>query len=146
VTNDLRLFVYGLLLEGEREHGLLDGADFVAKIRTEPTHTLVDLGVYPALLGRGTVAVSGELYLVSRKHRFAIDVKKECPVLFHRIEVRLEDGTLAEAYAMRDEQVRGKRRLWQGDWRQRFAPRPRAEATQPSSPFLRGSRGRTTSR
>ncbi len=146
MTNDLRLFVYGTLLEGEREHDLLAGAEFVGKIRTEPTHTLVDLGVYPALLARGTVAVSGELYRVSRKHRFAIDVNKECPVLFHRIEVRLEDGTVAETYAMRDDQVRGKRRLWQGDWRQRFAPRPRAEATQPSSPFRRGSRGRVTSR
>jgi gamma-glutamylcyclotransferase (GGCT)/AIG2-like uncharacterized protein YtfP len=138
VTLDIRLFVYGSLLRGEREHELLDGAEFVREARTLAAYTLVDLGPYPALLQNGRIAVTGELYLIDKKHRFAIDVKKEVPVLFQRISVRLDDDSSAETYAMRDEQVRGKRRLSHGDWRARFAPKPRSQ----SVPGLMGPYGR----
>jgi gamma-glutamylcyclotransferase (GGCT)/AIG2-like uncharacterized protein YtfP len=84
----------------------------------------VDLGLYPALLLEGETSVTGELYLVTRAQRFQLDVKKECPALFQRSVVKLADGSQAEAYVMREEQVRGKRRLKQGDWRGRFAPKP----------------------
>lgn len=138
MTADIRLFVYGSLMQGEREHERLAGAAFVGPVRTMPEYTLVDLGPYPALLENGCVSIVGELYLVDKKQRFSLDVKMECPVLFQRIEVRLEDGSQAETYAMRDEQVRGKRRLAQGDWRSRFAPRKRTE----SVPGLMGPYGR----
>lgn len=128
----LLLFVYGTELSGEREHALLEGAELVGEARTAPAHTLVDVGPYPALLARGTASVVGELYRIDRALRFRLDVKREVPVLFHRITVSLIDGTRAETYAMKDEQVRGKRRLAHGDWRKRFAPRPRAG---PSRPF-----------
>lgn len=138
MTGDIRLFVYGSLLRGERDHELLAGATFVGPVRTAPEYTLVDLGPYPALVENGRVSVVGEVYLVDKKQRFTLDVKKECPVLFQRIEVRLDDGSRAEAYAMRDEQVRGKRRLGDGDWRRRFAPRPRSS----SAPGTMGPYGR----
>lgn len=132
----VRLFVYGLLLDGEREHELLGNGRLVAKLRTAPAYTLVDLDVYPALLVGGNVAVLGELYEVDKKTRFGLDVKRQCPVLFHRIAVRLEDGSAAEAYAMHDEQVRGKRRLKHGSWRDRFLPRART-APGPMSEYAR---------
>lgn len=139
MSGDIRLFVYGSLLQGERDHALLDGAELVGAVRTAPVYTLVDLGPYPALVENGRVSVAGELYLIDKKQRFSIDVKMECPVLFQRIEVRLADETVAETYAMRDEQVRGKRRLAHGDWRRRFAPRTRPESVP--GPFWRGRRG-----
>lgn len=138
MTADIRLFVYGSLLRGEREHALLDQALFVGAARTAPVYTLVDLGPYPALIENGRVSVVGELYLVDKKQRFSIDVKMECPVLFQRIEIRLDDGATAETYAMRDEQVRGKRRLGRGDWRRRFEPKGRSLST----PGLMGPYGR----
>lgn len=119
------LFVYGLELQGEREHDLLAGSELVGVVRTLPRYTLVDLGVYPSLLDGGTVAVTGELYRVDKQVRFTLDVKKECPVLFYRSQVELEGGVVAETYFMREEQVRGKRRLRHGSWKERFAPRPR---------------------
>lgn len=121
----VRLFVYGLLLEGEREHALLAGSTLLGAVRTQPQYYLVDLGVFPALVPGGQVSVVGELYLVSKATRFELDVKRQCPILFQRSRVTLEDGSEAEAYTMREEQVRGKRRLKLGDWRGRFSPQPR---------------------
>jgi gamma-glutamylcyclotransferase (GGCT)/AIG2-like uncharacterized protein YtfP len=127
MSDEIRLFAYGSLLPGERHQELLAGAKFVASVRTAPQYKLVDLGVYPALIEGGNVSVAGELYLIDKKQRFAMDTVKECPVLFQRVIVTLEDGGLAEAYVMNEDQVRGKRRIASGDWRQRFAPRPRSE-------------------
>lgn len=132
-----------MLLAGEREHELIEGAEFLGAAVTVAGYTLVDLGVYPALLDRGSVAIVGELYLIDRKQRFNVDVKKEVPVLFQRIPVRLADGTTAETYAMKDDQVRGKRRLASGDWRNRFLPRSRPDS---AGPVVRAARARFGSR
>ncbi len=132
-ADPVTLFVYDLLLAGEREHELLNGAAFLGVARTRAECTLVDLGFFPALLLGGDVSVVGELYRIDKKTRFELDVKRQCPVLFQRVNVTLEDGSVAETYVMREEQVRGKRRLKQGSWRDRFLPRPR---TMPTSPLI----------
>lgn len=141
VDTDLRLFVYGLLLKGEREHPLLEGAQLLEEARTAPEHMLVDLEVYPVLLVGGQVSVLGELYGVSRHLRFKLDVHHQCPVLFRRITVQLADGTQAETYAMDEEKVRGKRRLKNGSWRGRFEPR---KSTVPPGPMTEYARKRFT--
>jgi gamma-glutamylaminecyclotransferase len=137
-SNAIRLFAYGSLMKGEPDHGLVAAAEFVGTARTLPAYKLVDLGPFPALIEGGTLAIEGELYLVDAKLRFAMDVKYQCPVLFHRAVATLEDGSTADTYAMREDQVRGKRRLLYGDWRKRFAPRPRPEP----SAFVRAARDR----
>lgn len=132
-----RLFTYGSLLEGERDHTLLQGARPLGPARTRASYYLVDLGVYAALVPGGTTAVSGELYELDRKALAAIDRAKEHPVLFRRGSVELEDGSSAEAYLMTEDKVRGRRRLRGGDWRTRFSrPRPTA------GPFVQWARGR----
>lgn len=133
----VRLFVYGLLLQGEREHGLLEGAQLLGEARTAPEHTLVDLSFYPALLVGGQVEVQGELYSVSRELRFKLDVHHQCPVLFRRIRVKLADGTEAETYAMDEDKVRGKRRLRGGSWKGRFEPRKSSVPPGPMTEYAR---------
>lgn len=118
-----RLFVYGLLLRGEREHSLLEGAPLLGEARTIPEHTLVDLDVYPVLLVGGQVAVLGEVYDVSPHLRFKLDVHHQCPALFRRVTIQLADGSSAETYVMDDDKVRGKRRIRGGSWRGRFEVR-----------------------
>jgi gamma-glutamylaminecyclotransferase len=122
-----RLFVYGSLMSGERDHALLARAKLLGPANTAPRYTLVDLAVYPALLNEGTTSVVGELYLVDAKTRFDTDVKKECPVLFQRVQITLDDGTTADAYCMAEDKVRGRRRIKNGSWKERTAPaaRPR---------------------
>ena len=139
--SEVRLFVYGLLLQGEREHALLEGAQLLAETLTAPEHTLVDLDFYPVLLVGGRVAVQGELYGVSRHLRFKLDVHHQCPVLFRRITIKLADGTEAETYAMDEDKVRGKRRLKNGSWRGRFEPR---KSSVPPGPMTQYARKRFT--
>ena len=133
----VRLFVYGLLLQGEREHGLLEGAQLLGEARTAPEHTLVDLNFYPVLLEGGQVEVQGELYSVSLELRFKLDVHHQCPVLFRRIKVTLADGTEAETYAMDEDKVRGKRRLRGGSWKGRFEPRKSSVPPGPMTEYAR---------
>ncbi len=138
MSDEIRLFVYGSLLPGERDAALLAAARHLGPARTQASYKLADLGVYPALIEGGAVSVAGELYVIDKKQRFAIDTLKECPVLFQRGVVTLEDGSQAEAYFMKEEQVRGKRRLAHGDWRQRFAPRSRTAAGGPLVSWAKG--------
>jgi gamma-glutamylaminecyclotransferase len=140
-SSEVRLFVYGLLLQGEREHALLEGAPLLGEARTAPEHTLVDLDFYPVLLIGGQVSVVGELYGVTRHQRFKLDVHHQCPVLFRRIKIKLSDGTEAETYAMDEDKVRGKRRLKNGSWRGRFEPR---KSSVPPGPMTEYARKRFT--
>jgi gamma-glutamylcyclotransferase (GGCT)/AIG2-like uncharacterized protein YtfP len=134
---EVRLFVYGLLLQGEREHALLEGAPLLAEARTLPGHTLVDLDFYPVLLVGGQVSVLGEVYGISRELRFKLDVHHQCPALFRRVRVMLSDGSEAETYVMDDEKVRGKRRLRGGSWRGRFEPRRSSVPPGPMTEYAR---------
>jgi gamma-glutamylaminecyclotransferase len=134
---EVRLFVYGLLLQGEREHALLESAPLLGEARTVPSHTLVDLDFYPALLVGGLVSVVGELYGATRQLRFKLDVHHQCPALFRRVTVKLLDGTEAETYVMDEDKVRGKRRLRGGSWRGRFEPRRSSVPPGPMTEYVR---------
>jgi gamma-glutamylcyclotransferase (GGCT)/AIG2-like uncharacterized protein YtfP len=137
VDPEVRLFVYGLLLQGEREHPLLEGARLLGAAQTVPQHTLVDLDFYPVLLEGGQVSVLGELYAVTRQLRFKLDVHHQCPALFRRITVKLADGSEAETYVMDEDKVRGKRRLKAGSWRGRFEPRRSSVPPGPMTEYMR---------
>lgn len=112
--------MYGTLLPGERDHALLGDSELLGAALSEPRFQLVELNVYAALIPDGNVAVHGQLYAVSLEVRRQIDVARQVPILFQRVPIRLADGSDAETYAMNPDQVRGKRRLSHGDWKQRF--------------------------
>ena len=126
-----RVFIYGTLLPGERDHALLGSAELLGPVATEPLYQLVELNVYAALIPDGKVSVHGELYAVDLETRRRIDVARQVPILFQRTLVRLADGSEVETYAMNPDQVRGKRRLAHGDWRKRFSPSPTSQRAAP---------------
>jgi gamma-glutamylcyclotransferase (GGCT)/AIG2-like uncharacterized protein YtfP len=134
----VRLFVYGTLLAGERDHGLVEAAECAGAQRTLPAFQLVDLGAYAALVAGGSTSVSGEIYLVDRKTRGEIDVRREVPILFQRVRIQLADGSEAETYVMEPDRVRGRRQLQHGDWRKRFT----GDVSPIDSPFARWARSR----
>jgi gamma-glutamylcyclotransferase (GGCT)/AIG2-like uncharacterized protein YtfP len=115
------LFVYGTLRQGEPRHGLLGDADFIGAASTQPAFHLVDLGPYAALVRGGGTAVAGELYRVALEARRAVDIEFQVPLLFSREKIQLADGADVDAYVLTSDQVRGRRRLEHGDWKQRFS-------------------------
>jgi gamma-glutamylaminecyclotransferase len=134
-----RLFVYGTLLAGERDFGLLEGATLLSTARTQPIYQLIDLGAYAALVAGGSMSALGELYDVDLETLTRVDVARQVPALFRRAPVQLIDVEGAHAYFISADQARGRRRLHHGDWRRRFAPntfRP------PPSPLVAWARQR----
>jgi gamma-glutamylcyclotransferase (GGCT)/AIG2-like uncharacterized protein YtfP len=139
---EYRLFVYGSLLPGEPDHSLLAGAEHLGSARTPAEYYLVELNTFGALVHGGKLQVHGELFRVDTKQLGRIDVHKQHPILFRRRTIRLDDGQTAEAYLMTLDQVRGRRRLKVGDWRQRFAAMP----SNRESPWARWARARSSKR
>ena len=115
-----RLFVYGTFLHGEAEHELIEKATHVGPARTADGFQLVELNALAGLIVGGEGSVAGELYEVTYDVLAACDKKRDHPRLFHREEITLSDGTTAHTFLMHANQVRGKRRVKDGDWRARF--------------------------
>lgn len=97
----VELFVYGSLKRGFRHHSELEGARFLAEVRTIPGYTLVSLGSYPALIVSGSDHVVGELYRVTNEHLLRLDVFEGTD--YERGEVDIESGIRAHAYLLRRE-------------------------------------------
>jgi gamma-glutamylcyclotransferase (GGCT)/AIG2-like uncharacterized protein YtfP len=115
------VFVYGTLLRGERNHGLLAGAAFAGEARTLPSFELADLGPYPTLVAGGRVAVSGEVWEIDGATLARLDELEEVPTLFQRKRIPLADGRVVEAYLMPSEATAGAKRIASGDYRRREA-------------------------
>jgi len=109
-----RVFVYGSLLSGEANHGVVARARRIGEARTTPTWSLVSLGAWPALVPGGVTAVSGEVYEASDDELAALDRFEEVPELFTRESIDLDDGTRAFAYVM--PRANGEP-IPSGDWR-----------------------------
>lgn len=119
----VNLFVYGTLMNGERDHAVLDGMTFVDHVRTVPRYTLVDIDVFAVMLEGGTTVIHGELYCLEAGQLARVHAFQQVPHRYYEGPVTLENGISAITHFMRMEQVRGRRRLTTGNWRERFAPR-----------------------
>jgi|GEM_PF-23153 len=113
-----RVFVYGTLLPGERNHHYLARCERVETARTLPEFELVDMGTYPALVRGGAQSVPGEVYLVDAEALGWLDRLEECPEFYVREAVALLDAERAEAYLLPAREVpAGAARIPLGDWR-----------------------------
>ena len=114
----LRVFVYGTLLPGQRNHHYLARCERVETARTSPEFELVDMGTYPALVAGGTQSVPGEVYLVDADALRWLDRLEECPELYVREALSLVEAPPAEAYLLPGDRVpAGAARIPDGDWR-----------------------------
>lgn len=113
------VFVYGTLMNGERNHALIATSTCVGEGRTVPAFELADMGTFPALVAGGRLAVSGEVWEVDASTLARIDELEEVPTLYQRKRIPLEDGRVVDAYLMPSEATRNSRRIECGDWRKR---------------------------
>lgn len=111
------LFVYGTLMQGEPNHGLLRTARFAAEDSLQGAH-LYDLGPYPMLL-QGPGQVYGERYLIPLNLLPAIDDLEDHPEVYHRQWLQLVSGEPAWVYVGQPQFTQGCPVISTGQWRQR---------------------------
>lgn len=114
-----RVFVYGTLLRGEPNHGLLAGGQHMGEARTRAAFELVDLGYFPAMIAQGNTAVLGEVYAIDEATLRKLDRLEGHPQFYIRTTIELEHGAEVQAYLLPAHQARGKRRILSGNWKAR---------------------------
>jgi gamma-glutamylcyclotransferase (GGCT)/AIG2-like uncharacterized protein YtfP len=115
-TERTSIFVYGTLLAGEPNHGLLGASPLVRRALTAPSFELVSLGYFPALVRGGATAVRGEVYAVAPPTLAALDALEGYPGYYRREPVELDHGEEVLAYLLEPAQVEGMERIASGDW------------------------------
>lgn len=94
-----KLFVYGSLKAGLFNNRLLDGCKFLGTFKTaDSTYTMLDLGLFPAVIDRGTDAIEGELYVVDPMTMELCDRLESNGTFYEREQVLLENGVAAWMY------------------------------------------------
>ncbi len=116
---DYQVFVYGTLLRGESNHGILGRSKLLGEVRTPPEYELLDLGYFPAMVAGGQTAVAGEIYAVGEATLQRLDRLEGHPHFYTRTIIQLEDGTQVQTYLLPSDQAHGKPRIASGNWRAR---------------------------
>ena len=98
-----RVFVYGTLLKEEPNHRVLRTARFIARARTAPRFTLLNMGPFPGMLDEGNSTIEGEVYDVTEPILRALDRLESHPHFFRRQWITLGDRSHAQAYLLRAE-------------------------------------------
>lgn len=102
LKDSTRIFVYGTLKRGCRNHDLLARANFVGEVWTVPKYLMYDCGRFPALVetefGR---PIFGELYDVPLPVLEKLDLLEDVPNQYMRGSVELEGESFAQAYFYR---------------------------------------------
>jgi len=122
------LFAYGTLMRGEALSPAMRiyGALFLREAATAAKYSLMDMGVFPALLETGEWSIIGELYLISEEALDELDFHEGAPDLFERKTVELETGEEAVAYVLptpllkgADEKLIMNQLILSGSWAER---------------------------
>ena len=114
--NGNRLFVYGSLKRGCRNHAHMRGAIYRGEAITAPGYLLYLVGHYPALVVAGEGTVKGELYEVTDEHLERLDVFEGHPDSYRRVSIVLADGLSVMAYTMGSERARPEALVCGGSW------------------------------
>ncbi len=117
----IRVFVYGSLKRGFRHHDVMEAekATFLGAARTAPGFRLIRYGEYPALTHGGSGFVTGELYEVTEGALAALDEFEDCPDLYQREEIALEDGAVVFSYVVSQARAARFPAIGDGIWRER---------------------------
>lgn len=120
-----KVFVYGSLLSGLGNHGLLTGSAFIGKAITPPEFTMLDLGAFPGVVHtiEGGSTVIGEVYEVDDMtlrrldHLEGYDSDDPKSGLYNRMQIPTEFG---EAFIYTYNNMYGRSYIHpieNGDWR-----------------------------
>lgn len=114
-----RVFVYGSLMKGFGNHGLVEGSEFIGPAKTHPEFTMISYGFFPACLTEGDTAISGEVYDVTDGVLARLDRLEGHPTWYRRIRCNTDKGE-AWMYTMNPETLENARKVEKiesGNWR-----------------------------
>lgn len=121
-----RVFVYGSLMAGERNHHVMGPATFVREATTRDCFALHDLGPFPGMVARAaqgdntpSSAVHGEVYEVDAVTLAHLDAFEGHPHPYRRTLIELDGGEQAWAYVFDADLARHAPIVASGDWRAR---------------------------
>lgn len=99
-----RIFVYGTLKRGCKNHHWLAGQRFIAEARTQPIYRLYDMGGYPGMIRADNgVAVEGEIWEVDEGGLARLDVLEDIEGgEYERVLLELEDYRVEGYLFLRD--------------------------------------------
>ena len=122
VLQDDLLFVNGTLMRGLGLHGNLQGAEFVAEMKTAPKYRMHDIGgAHPGMyeVADGGVAVSGELYTLPLD--VLLRVIEGEPAGLYRGPVELADGRVVPGVLYQEDMAKKHPVIADGSWRNHTA-------------------------
>jgi gamma-glutamylcyclotransferase (GGCT)/AIG2-like uncharacterized protein YtfP len=94
----VKIFVYGTLMQGMRNHSYLEKATFVGPASTKPEFELQYNGSIPAAR-EGSEPIKGEVYEVDEATLLTLDVLEEVSdKLYEKREIELADGSAVTIY------------------------------------------------
>jgi len=123
VLQDDLLFVNGTLMRGLVLHGNLQGAEFIAEMKTAPKYRMHDIGgVHPGMyeVEKDGVAVSGELYTLPIDVLLRV-IENEPPGLY-RGPVELADGRIVPGVLYDEAMAKKHPVIESGNWRDHLQP------------------------
>lgn len=115
----IRVFVYGTLMTGQRNHHWMRGAVWLGRATSPRGFLLWSVGQYPVACPGGRSRIRGEVYRLSVAHLYRLDVLEEFPRFYQRRLVNTRFG-LAWMYYQSTPPA-GARWLFGGDWRRNRA-------------------------
>jgi len=114
-----RVFVYGSLLRGLENHGVLTGARFGGCYETAPGFRMYEYSYFPAVVAmpESDESIVGEVYDVDAAGMKRLDRLEGHPSFYCRTWIDLCDGSGAWCYLLRQDQIHNCAVVNGGDWR-----------------------------
>lgn len=115
------LFIYGSLRKGASNHSRFLGtaeSRFMGEAKTATKFDLFDLGHFPGMV-RGSQAVVGEIWNVSRMLLSKLDAFEGHPTLYRRSSIQLDSGRIVNSYIYttpREKMQSRFNKIHSGDW------------------------------
>jgi gamma-glutamylcyclotransferase (GGCT)/AIG2-like uncharacterized protein YtfP len=105
MVNDdwIDIFIYGSLKPDQKRSDILSisgvqgQSEYRMMMMTKRKYDLLDFGGFAGLI-YGDYEIGGELYKVSPETLAILDRYEDCPNLFYRDHIELENGFIAQAY------------------------------------------------
>lgn len=116
MNNKHLVFVYGSLMEGLTNHALLLGAEKLGAAETAPEYRMYNLGLYPAIVRGGSIAIKGEVYSVTDEVLAALDRLEGHPDYYKRSKCVSTPWGKASVYMLPEALVVECEQVASGDW------------------------------